>query len=173
MFIEFQAPLIGQLTNNLCWYAAFEMIEAWYNTLLPARPTAFTPTQMAHLRRLNWGVQPSAIADFAKFMGLTIKFATPDTASLGRLLQQYGPLWYPAQNNGYLPVGSHHVVVIRGIRGTDLMINDPSPVGSGAKRVIPAAAFFQQLKPLNNQFLVMLKNSKPDTTAIYNDLKVR
>ena len=173
MSIEHKVPLVGQLTNNLCWFAAFQMLEGWYNGVLSKRPVAFTPTQLAHLKMLNWGVQPSAVAGFAKLMGLTIKTATPAAPSVEHLLKTYGPIWYPGKNHGYVPVGSHHVVVIRGINNTDLLINDPSPVAAGSKRVIPAATFFGQLQPLSNQFVVMLANSSPNTVAIYNDLKVR
>jgi hypothetical protein len=50
---------------------------------------------------------------------------------------------------------------------------DPSPVGKGSLRTLPATTFFQQLQPLGNQFLVMLAGSVPNTAAILNDLKVR
>jgi hypothetical protein len=107
-------------------------------------------------------------------MGLTIKTATPDAKSVEGLLRVYGPIWYPAQNNGYIPsAGTYHVVVIRGIRGTDFLINDPSPILTGHKQVIPEAIFFRQLPPIGNQFVVMLKGSKPDPVAILNDLKVK
>ena len=173
MRLEHKVPLVGQITNNLCWFAAFQMLEAWYNGIRPQRPTAFTRTQLAHLKKLNWGVKPGAVGGFAKLMGLTIKTVMPKVLSVEQLLRTYGPIWYPAQNKGYLPVGTHHVVVIRGINKTDLLINDPSPVGRGSQHIIPAATFFLQLQPLTNQFLVMLANSKPNTVAIYNDLKVR
>jgi hypothetical protein len=173
MRIEHRVPLVGQITDNLCWFAAFQMLEGWHNGLLPKRATAFTAAQIAYLKSKNWGVQPSSVKGFAKFTGMTIKMATPDAAGVEGLLTTYGPLWYPAQNNGYLPVGTHHVVVIRGIDNGNLLINDPSPVGHGGKHVIPAATFFKKLQPLSNQFLVMLANSKPDVAAIYNELGVR
>jgi Papain-like cysteine protease AvrRpt2 len=170
MTIEHRVPLVGQITDNLCWFAAFQMLEGWYNGILPKRPPAFTPTQLAHLRKLK----PSAVPAFANLMGLTIKTVTPDATNVEGLLRVYGPIWYPAQNNGYIPsAGTHHVVVIRGIRGTDFLINDPSPVSSGHKQVIPVATFFRQLPPIGNQFAVMLKDSKPDPVAIFNDLKVK
>jgi hypothetical protein len=173
MKIEHRVSLVGQITDNLCWLAAFQMLEGWYNHRLPKRPTAFTPTQLAHLKTLNWGVQPHAVGGFATLMGLTIKIAPPTLAGVGDLLKTYGPLWYPGKNTGYLPVGTHHVVVLRGLAGTDLSINDPSPVGKGSLRTLPATTFFQQLQPLGNQFLVMLAGSVPNTAAILNDLKVR
>ena len=173
MGIEHRVPLVGQITDNLCWYAAFLMLEGWYNSFLPKRPTAVTTTQLDHLKKLNWGVQPTAIPGFAKFMGLTIKTATADVAGIEGLLKTYGPIWYPGKNSGYVPVGTHHVVVIRGVQGADLLINDPSPVGAGAKRTIAARTFLAKLQPIASQYLVMLKDSKPDTAALYNDLKVK
>ena len=89
MKIEHKVPLVGQFTNNLCWFAAFQMLEAWYNGILPKRPTAFTPTQLAHLKKLNWGVQPSAVKGFAKLMGMTVKTANPDASGVGRLLSSF------------------------------------------------------------------------------------
>ena len=173
MSVEHKVPLIGQLTTNLCWFAAFQMLEGWYNSVLRRRPTAFTTTQLAHLRTLNWGVQPQAVPGFARLMGLTIKTGPADAANVEKLLKTYGPIWYPGANAGYVPVGTHHVVVIRGIKNNDLLINDPSPVGSGTQRTIALGTFFGRLLPLNSQFLVMLKDSRPDSVAIFNDLKVR
>lgn len=172
MAVEHKVPLIGQITNNLCWFACFQMQEGWYNAVLPKRPAAFSATQLAHLKKLNWGVQPAAIPGFAKLMGLTVKTATADAAGIEGLLKTYGPLWYPGKNVGYLPVGTHHVVVIRGIKGNDLLINDPSPVGSGAARTLPVRDVVGKLQPIGNQFLVMLKGSKPDQAAILADLQV-
>ncbi len=172
MSIEHKVPLIGQVTDNLCWFAAFQMVEAWYNSLLPNRPAALSSTQLAHLKKLNWGVQPGSVSAFAMLMGLTTKTATADPQGIEPLLKRYGPIWYPGANQGYTPVGTHHVVVIRGIRGSDLLINDPSPVNVGARRTIDAKKFFSQLTPLGGQFLVMLANSKPNSAAIFNELKV-
>lgn len=173
MSVEHRVPLVGQITDNLCWYAAFLMLEGWYNSILPKRPTAFTTAQLDYLKKLNWGVQPTAVPGFAKFMGLTIKTATADVTGIEGLLKTFGPIWYPGKNSGYVPVGTHHVVVIRGVQGADLLINDPSPVGAGARRTMPARTFLAKLQPIGNQYLVMLKDSKPDTAAIATDLKVK
>jgi hypothetical protein len=128
MKIEHRVSLVGQITDNLCWLAAFQMLEGWYNHRLPKRPTAFTPTQLAHLKTLNWGVQPHAVGGFATLMGLTIKIAPPTLADVGDLLKTYGPLWYPGKNTGYLPVGTHHVVVLRGLAGWDGLVDQRSLV---------------------------------------------
>ncbi|HSW22170.1 MAG TPA: papain-like cysteine protease family protein [Burkholderiaceae bacterium] len=173
MTIQHRVPLIGQATNNLCWLSAFQMLEVWYNAFQLKRPIAFSATQIAHLTAMNWGVKPENVAGFARLMGLTIKTAAPDARGVEHLLKTYGPIWYPGRNLGYGPVGTHHVVVIRGIVDNDLLINDPSPVGTGTARRIPSATLFAQLAPLDDQFLVMLADSKPDTVAIFQDLKVR
>ncbi|MEI7869371.1 MAG: papain-like cysteine protease family protein [Candidatus Methylumidiphilus sp.] len=174
MSITHTVTLIGQITDNLCWYAVYQMLEAWYNRIQPKRPPAFTSNQLARLKSLNWGVKPEAVPGFANLMGLNVLTPTPSVSTVEQLLSTYGPIWYPGKNLGFIPsTGTHHAVLIRGITGHDLLINDPSPVGIGTSRRMPASAFFQQLQPVNNQFLVMLANSKPNIAAIQADLGVR
>jgi Papain-like cysteine protease AvrRpt2. len=162
MHLEHEVPLIGQVTANLCWHAAFQMIESWYNRVLKTRrPAAFTANQYDFMRRLDWGVRPEAISRFAQMVGMTIIRKPADAAGLGELLLKYGPLWYP----GTLPDGAGHVVVIRGIQNTEVLLNDPNPAGTGTRRKGFITHFFELLKPIDNQFLVMLANSSPDTNG--------
>jgi hypothetical protein len=165
--ISFPVALHAQRAPDLCWMASLLMLESWFYTVLPNshRPRAITVADHMGLRTI--GNPPLAAADlapFARYAGLEIVRKQATGAEAFSLLQTFGPLWYGGSNNGYrnATLGGH-AVVITGISGADVLINDPAPNNVGTQLKMRARDFFAQLRPFIRPapFLVIREDAWP------------
>ena len=141
-------PLIPQSKDKACWYASAQMLMAWRRSRrLSCEASHPDPSQVPALRTMfadNDRLSPSQIMELARSLGLRdVPPMTPSPGYLASMLRSYGPLWFA----GYHPSG--HVVVITGISNSDVSINDPWPVGTGARRTITFQRFGEILRPIH------------------------
>lgn len=137
-----QMRLVPQDRNNACWYAATQMVVRWRRNRkrmterFLADPSEIPAAVAAHVA--NNGLPWSKMRLYASMIGLVpAPLMTPSTELLDTWLRSYGPLWtdgVPVDRNGRV-VGSGHVVVIAGIKGSgaaaQILIYDPWPPGVG------------------------------------------
>ncbi len=159
--IYYNVPLIPQNTTHTCWWAAARMIVEFHRNRVRQSTIAGgavgQPTETATLDRVNQGLNPSRVADFARLANLRTTSISPTPEGLVELLTRVGPLWYGGVVHGYRGyTGSAHAVVITGcvITGSDaeVMINDPWSPGQGARIYEPFNDFFRNLSA-NSPFL--------------------
>ena len=112
-------PIVAQSRTNTCWHSCSEMIW-WYWQGVTGRQGPMT-TLGDHWSANN-PVQPADFGVLARAVGLETLPATPMLTSetLAGALKQAGPLWCA----GYW-YGPGHVVVLTGIEGENVHINDP------------------------------------------------
>lgn len=129
MGIKLDVPMVVQMKNNSCWYASCCMV-AYYRV---AGPRLGLPKKWAENNGIN-------IPDFVRLAQTEgLKALTSPTGSLSEdelagLLRKNGPLWCAGQWDG---VG--HIVVLTGVDGGNVYINDPNP---SVKQRVETVAWF-------------------------------
>lgn len=166
--IAFDVPLRAQRSPDQCWLASLQMMEQWFFSVLPhsTRRQAVSVLEHMEIDKLapGTGLQPDKLPAFAKAVGLHIVRREATAANVLELLHTYGPLWYGGMNKGFGGATQDgHAVVITGLNGNTLLINNPAPSRSGAKITMDLDKFFKELTPVGKppQFLVILKDSRP------------
>jgi len=113
--IKLDVPLVAQGLSMACWYAAACMVSYYFRAGprqgLPAKWTA------------NKGITPTDFIALAKVEGLVAMPTPPvghDGGSLYTALRTYGPIWCA----GFW-YGPGHVIVLTGIDGNTVYLNDP------------------------------------------------
>jgi Papain-like cysteine protease AvrRpt2 len=165
--IAFAVPLRAQRAPDLCWIACTLMMEDWFYTIHKnsGRPKAITVADHMNLSTIgNPALVASDIPPLARYAGLEIVRKHATGAEVFALLEKFGPLWYAGANNGYRgAVLNGHAVVIRGMNGADVLLNDPAPDHHGATVRMRARDFFAQLTPIQrpSMFLVIRADSWP------------
>ncbi len=119
--------LIPQTLKMSCWYASAQMLIQWkMDKMQQSLPDLVPPdldSECRKIRDANKGLVNGAILSMAKRLGLrAIPPMTPSPDTIEKWLYQYGPLWVN---------GKSHIVVIGGIRDTDVKVYDPSPLNIG------------------------------------------
>jgi hypothetical protein len=100
---------------------------------------------------LNRGLNPSSVYQFARATNLNTTAMSLTSDGMADLLALRGPLWYAGMNNGYCGATTGgHAVVIAGVSGQDIYINDPWPPGTGEYVFMEYNTFFQQLTAVAN-----------------------
>ncbi len=117
MAVQLKVPLVTQRLSNECWYASACMV-AYYRE---AGPRQGLPDKWA----ANNGINVNDFIDLAKAEGL-LSVLTPGgdvtAQQMEVMLKNQGPLWCAGFWDG---VG--HIVVVTGIDGNNVSINDPNP----------------------------------------------
>lgn len=146
--IKHDVELIPQMQTMSCWAAAGAMVVSYRDgvsltDLNFAQSGGTTSTYTG-----NTGLQPNNTAALTA-LGLTVEAPRGYTvASLRAMLETSGPLWFATNPT------SPHARVITGmdsdgtLAGTTLHINDPWPVGNGAKYTRSFATIFQSMEGL-------------------------
>ncbi|SON56590.1 Papain-like cysteine protease AvrRpt2 [Hartmannibacter diazotrophicus] len=146
--MKYDVPLIPQSTNMGCWAASIAMILAWRNS------ASYDPTLIAannggtnYVPSLTSGLNPNDryILERNGFALEAPQCYMPQAIS--NRLSSNGPLWVASA------VPSPHIRVVTGMEGERLWINDPWPVGSGARYVRTFTQFFGQMENLGAQEL--------------------
>lgn len=135
-------PLIPQPTTWGCWAASCAMVkkvedpQGYYDAYAIAAPLGFES-------QLETGLTDAEAAKVAGHWGLVV---APDqnwtVDGFAALLHERGPLWVST-----LPGGSVHDVCVRGIEGdgtpdgTNVLLNNPLPIGVGATQTITYREF--------------------------------
>ena len=143
MSIKLVVPLVTQKLSNECWYASMCMV-AYYRV---AGPRLGLP----QVWKENKGLYTYDFIKLAKTEGMkSILTPTNDlsSAQLETLLRNYGPLWCAGEWDG---VG--HVVVLTGVEGGQVFINDPSPYKN--KRVESVQWFNEKRWKISDALLYM------------------
>ncbi len=151
--VTYRVPLIPQGGNRTCWYAAAQMIVRWHRDRLQQSTLAGwsidTAPRTRAVTNANAGLNPAAVVRFGRDHNLRMTCMSVTAEGLARLLESYGPLWYAGTVEGYRGAsGGAHAVVITGIRNTEILINDPWPVGTGTRLTRSHDVFFQRLRAI-------------------------
>ena len=111
--IKLTVPLVPQRLGNSCWYAAACMVSYYFR----AGPRLGLPAKWQE----NKGITPKDFIELAKTEGLLPLATTHQTNnSLYQALRYYGPIW----SAGFW-YGPGHVIVLTGIEGDTVYLNDP------------------------------------------------
>jgi hypothetical protein len=140
-------PLIPQTQTMACWYASAQMLIEWRRLRTQmceiAHPPPSQVPELESMFKANSGLRWDRTVALAKDLGLKpVPPMTPTAESIESWLRTNGPLWL----DGLFPSG--HVVVITGIEGSDILINDPWPPNVGQRRRLSFAQFGMVLQPL-------------------------
>ena len=141
MAVRLTVPLVLQKLSDECWYASACMVS-YYRS---AGPRQGLPKKWA----ANKGIQVNDFISLAKVEGLyPIHTMESDFTSqqLETYLRNYGPIWCAGYWDG---VG--HIIVLTGIEGTKLFINDPNP--ARGKRTESLQWFNQRLARETNAMM--------------------
>lgn len=116
-------PVVGQQKDMSCWYAAACMVSYYRE----AGPRLGLPREW----KADQGLQPSAFPRLARAEGLEV-LTRPNSHSINKegiyaWLKLFGPVW--CAGNWY---GFGHVIVLTGIDGDTIHINDPDDQKGGA-----------------------------------------
>jgi ABC-type bacteriocin/lantibiotic exporter with double-glycine peptidase domain len=117
MGIRLSVPLVYQRESMECWYASACMVAYFRRP----GPRLGLPDKW----KANRGITPADFVDLAKAEGMSpVRFraGSMSEGELESLLKSYGPLWCAGHWDG---VG--HIVVLTGVEGGKVFINDPSP----------------------------------------------
>lgn len=156
MSIQYDVPLIAQTKQNICWHAAAEMIWFFWQSKKKARAgPMYTVAD-------KWGGTDFKVEDFARLaknVGMKpVPFPTSYFTSqmIERLLKKHGPLFAAISVDVHgAPVG--HVIVVTGITGDIINLNDP---GMGGVKRRATVAWFNQHLSRNVHECLMYKNPK-------------
>ena len=132
MALKLKVPLVAQDKSMSCWYASACMVAYYFE----AGPRLGLPQKYA----ANAGISPKLgdIIALAKTEHLTPVLASNrnwTAADLERALGDFGPLWCA----GFW-YGPGHVVVVTGVEGDTVHINDPD----GGRAKTGTLAWFNQ-----------------------------
>lgn len=143
--IVFKVPIITQLTSLTCWLAAAEMVLAYRSLALVigAKYRKETFLKYIHNTPLDW----DAIEAFAAEVGLNTLsrqawIGSGTRSDYHRALLLHGPLWVAGSFIRNTLAG--HAVVVVGVKGDQLIINDPNPLAP-CTQTISIKAFNQRV----------------------------
>ena len=131
-------PLVGQVRSMDCWYAGACMV-AYYREQGPrlGLPRAWVADR---------GIQQSAWSRLAQAEGLSILARPANSHSVDKWgiytwLRDNGPIWCAGDWYGF-----GHVIVLTGISGETIHINDPDDQqgGDDGRRATETVAWFNQ-----------------------------
>jgi Papain-like cysteine protease AvrRpt2 len=154
--IQYDVPLVPQMTNMSCWAAGAAMLVGWKDKV------SIDPSEIANAigywKQYQNGLAPSDTSMF-NYWGLIPEPPQSYTVEgFANLLQRYGPLWVASAEPG------PHIRVVTGMTGdgtpdgTTLFINDPWQTGM---KVFSLPNSGSQYSETYNQFV-----QKQDTLAI-------
>lgn len=152
--VVYHVPLVPQCGTLTCWYAAAQMIIRWNRRHWRGNPRAGADIDTFATTSAVCGsnvyinlITPGAVVSFARTANLRTVYRSLTPEALAQLLNECGPLWYGGRLRGYRSVTrGAHVIVITGINGDAVYINDPAPPNIGAQLTYDHATLFQQLQ---------------------------
>jgi ABC-type bacteriocin/lantibiotic exporter with double-glycine peptidase domain len=143
MAVKLNVPLVTQQQTNECWYASMCMV-AYYRT---AGPRLGLPKKWA----ANKGIGMNDFISLARTEGMKsiqTPFVNLSSQQLEIFLKNYGPIWCA----GFWD-GAGHIIVLTGVDGDRVFINDPNPyVG---KRTETIQWFNQKISRIPNCLMYM------------------
>lgn len=156
-FMLRDVPLIPQDQNMACWYASAQMLITWRQNHtrqceIAHRDPSFVP-DLVKIYQANNGLSIADVTKLAKELGLEpVPPQSPTSDAIENWLRVYGPIWFA----GLFPSG--HAVVITGVMGDRVHINDPWPVKTaaqpgGSRRSLTWQQFTSVLQPLGADVL--------------------
>lgn len=119
--MRLNVPYIRQTGPNDCWHAAAQMIFAY-------RGASIDPLNSVYQADAGLSPDCASIAALAKATGMSTLPISPSSYTgpqLQTMLGTYGPLWMPLQGMGA------HVMVITGVEGNKVYLNDPGGQPNG------------------------------------------
>lgn len=148
--VTYNVPLIAQCGNMTCWYAAAQMVVRWHRTTMQQCTIAGggidTDAMTGQVCTANQGLNPTNVESFGNRFGLNMTAMSLTRDGMAELLLRVGPLWYGGDVRGYRGAhGGAHAVVLRGLQGDSLLINDPWPPNQGTQLQRPYNQFFGRL----------------------------
>jgi hypothetical protein len=148
--MEYDVPLFAQTSAMSCWAACIAMILGWKNGQSIADVTiAANPGGPSYMPQFQNGLDPNDryILERNGFRLDAPMCYTPERVS--DTMQAHGPLWVASLVPlGTPPRPSPHIRVVRGIDGDKVLVNDPWPVGAGARYMRAFDRFFGRMEGL-------------------------
>ena len=147
IFVIPDVPLIPQSKNMACWYASAQMLIQWRRERTQScesdHPDPSDDDVLVQRERANNGLACSQVVDLAQRLDLEpVPPESPTLDTVAGWLRDYGPIWFA----GLVPTG--HAMVITGVIGDNLIINDPWPPNRGAISHMTSSRFAEVLQPL-------------------------
>ena len=141
--MQYDVPLVPQLSNMSCWAASIAMILGWKNQMSIADVTiARNAGGPNYMTSYNQGLDPND-KRILRANGFEVEAPQCYTESgILNLLRSRGPLWVATWAPG------PHIRVVTGMAGSQLSINDPAPVGRGSRYKRPFTQFFGAMENL-------------------------
>ncbi|MFO8101360.1 MAG: papain-like cysteine protease family protein [Dehalococcoidia bacterium] len=130
--VRYNVPLIPQPTGDSCWAGSMAMVESYHQGSYVSPHDIAESAGISLNMSYGWGPLYDAALYFG-FHRLPSQSLPP--ASWARILNDYGPLWVVRTGD------PSHAIVLTGIRGNNVYINDPWPPGKGTARVRTFAEF--------------------------------
>jgi len=126
-------PVVAQPSSDTCWHASSEMIWLYWQGQT-GRQGPMNTISDNYVN--NRGVNPTQFVTLAEKVGLK-KVGKFDNflsaAAIEEMLSKYGPLWCAG---GWY--GPKHIIVLTGISGDTIYVNDPD----GGRKKIQNVAWF-------------------------------
>ncbi|MEO0462887.1 MAG: papain-like cysteine protease family protein [Pseudomonadota bacterium] len=141
--MQYEVPLVPQLSNMSCWAASIAMILGWRDQMSIAdRTIAQNAGGASYMTSYATGLDPNdkAILRTNGFEVDAPQCYTPQ--AILALLRTRGPLWIATWAPG------PHIRVVTGMSGNRLTINDPAPVGTGSRYSRSFTQFFGAMENL-------------------------
>jgi len=149
--VMFTVDLIPQCADQTCWYACLQMMVRYRR--LGGDPSIGGGVDLAattaEVCQLNRGINLSvagAVETIAGWANARIHRVRSTLDGIERLLTAHGPLFYAGiSTGGYRGISGGHAVVITGIDGSEVLINDPAPTGVGLQASMDSTTLFATL----------------------------
>jgi hypothetical protein len=140
-----ELPLIAQTKTGVCWMASAQMVHKWSRATGRGKmidPMSHAGSKWRWGENLDWGAYDNGkLAEYFKMNAhddLTLNYS-----GVEQFLKKHGPIWTGLQKN-WGGNNHGHVVVIRGVADTGVLIHDHecgSSIPDGGLSGRPAASY--------------------------------
>ena len=144
--LELNVPLIAQDKTMSCWHASYRMLHA-YKYKSSVNP-------LNEVYSSNSGAYPSDFRQLAKEFGVKIIHGIPATLSYEYFFEFFTKN-QPVMMIWYWKSGGGHAVVAHGGDGENLLIRDPSPIGTGSRAKISLQTINSRLAHKPSRFSLL------------------
>lgn len=127
-------PLIPQPTDGVCWYVSARMLAKWRRATKGGMGTMTDPKEHSDCYSMfqnNAGWNPWQVGLLSSWLNMPTPSITMDFAGVSSALSQHGPIWAAGWKT-WSGSPHYHVIVIRGVSDTGVLIHDPEPINVGA-----------------------------------------
>ncbi len=151
--VMYAVPLIPQCGDQTCWYSCLQMMVRYHRRGASSSSSIGAdvdlPLTTAEVCRRNININlgvAGAIETVAGIANCRIHRVSSRLDNIEQLLNAHGPLFYAGIAAGYRGIsGTAHAVVIYGIDGDQLFLNDPWPPGVGLQHSMSGSDLFAAL----------------------------